>query len=51
MLRIYAIHWDSLFAAGGDLYIAWLIMKTSKKGREESYLDHPDKPGVMMLVK
>ena len=39
----------SLFAAGGDIYIAWMIMKTSKKGREEKYLDHPDKPGVMML--
>lgn len=39
----------SLFAAGGDIYIAWMIMKTSQKGREEKYLDHPDKPGVMML--
>ena len=39
----------SLFAAGGDIYIAWMIMKTTKKGREEKYLDHPDKPGVMML--
>ena len=41
----------SLFAAGGDIYIAWMIMQTSKKGREEQYLDHPDKPGVMMLHK
>ena len=39
----------SLFAAGGDIYIAWMIMKTSQKGREEKYLDHPDKPGVMTL--
>jgi hypothetical protein len=41
----------SIFLAGGDLYIAGLIVKTTQKGREELYLDHPNKPGVMMLAK
>lgn len=41
----------NLFAAGGDMYIAFLILKTTQKGRKEKYLDHPDKPGVMVLVK
>ena len=41
----------SIFLAGGDLYIAGLIVKTTQKGREELYLDHPNKPGVIVLAK
>ena len=41
----------SLFAAGGDMYIAYMILKNTKKDREEKYLDHPSQPGLLLLVK
>ena len=41
----------SFFAAGGDIYIAYLILKNAKKRKEEYYIDHPIKPGVLVLVK
>ena len=40
----------NLFGAGGDFYIAYLIMKTPG-AKEEKYLDHPEQPGLLLLVK
>lgn len=41
----------NLYLAGGDLCIALKIMKFSKRGRKELYLDHPEKPGSMGFTK
>ncbi|MBR3319646.1 DUF3267 domain-containing protein [Candidatus Saccharibacteria bacterium] len=37
--------------AGGDMCIAIKILQFSKRGRKELYLDHPEKPGSIALVK
>ena len=47
-LVVFAVF--SLFAAGGDFYIAYLILKTPG-GKEEKYLDHPEQPGLLLLAK
>ena len=40
----------NMLSAGGDIYIAYLILKNiDKKG--DLYLDHPDKPGLYVLAK
>ena len=41
----------NLFTAGGDFFIAYLILKSPKKGKDEWYMDHPTKPGVLVLAK
>jgi hypothetical protein len=41
----------NLSSAGGDMYIALTIMRFSKRGRKELYLDHPEKPGSIAFVK
>ncbi len=41
----------SHFGAGGDLLIAYLILRTKKLRKEELFLDHPDKPGVILFSR
>lgn len=41
----------NLSLAGGDMCIALEILKFSKKGRKELYLDHPEKPGSIAFIK
>ena len=46
-----SIYKDIESRTGGDIYIAYLILGFSKSDREECYLDHPDSPGVLVLIK